>query len=319
MDIIAGLHDTLEIFVVGHSWLFVGWMVAVGAAIGSFLNVVVYRWPAGLSISHPPSRCPACKHPIRIRDNIPVLSWFLLRAKCRHCKSRISARYPIVEAIVALIFGILTWLVVRSLGSVTDESVSLRVARLAYYIVLPCCLVCLFLIDYDGNRAPRSLLLFAMIAASIPPLLLPDVRVLSDEIACGRDPARIMIDIVFGVAAGLLLGAVTAPVVQTLAFNTIWMTVVAGSYLGWKSVIVCSLLSVIASQIERLWRRNRIGCYGAFLASFAFVDIARRFTTHSDLSNLLTDGVRTPILLGVVALYALTVLVYVAYQAFYRS
>lgn len=75
----------------------------LGGAIGSFLNVVIWRVPEGMSLISPPSHCPKCGHPIRIHDNIPVLGWILLRGKCRDCREPISLRYPIVEAICMLI------------------------------------------------------------------------------------------------------------------------------------------------------------------------------------------------------------------------
>ncbi|MCA9172290.1 MAG: prepilin peptidase [Planctomycetales bacterium] len=80
------------------------WIGFVGGSIGSFLNVVVYRLPAGLSLVHPGSRCPHCGHAIRWYDNLPVLGWLGLRGRCRDCRAPISARYPIVEAIVMLLF-----------------------------------------------------------------------------------------------------------------------------------------------------------------------------------------------------------------------
>jgi leader peptidase (prepilin peptidase)/N-methyltransferase len=75
-----------------------------GLLIGSFLNVVIWRVPRGESIVSPPSHCPGCGTPIRPRDNIPVVSWLLLRGRCRECSSRISARYPLVEAATAALF-----------------------------------------------------------------------------------------------------------------------------------------------------------------------------------------------------------------------
>ena len=76
----------------------------LGLAIGSFLNVVAYRVPAGLSVVSPPSACPRCGHEITARDNVPIVSWVLLRASCRSCRAPISARYPIVEAITGVLF-----------------------------------------------------------------------------------------------------------------------------------------------------------------------------------------------------------------------
>jgi leader peptidase (prepilin peptidase)/N-methyltransferase len=79
------------------------WVYAaiVGACVGSFLNVCIYRWPEGLSVIRPRSRCPACETPIRWHDNVPVLGWLLLRGKCRECGARISIQYPLIELTTA--------------------------------------------------------------------------------------------------------------------------------------------------------------------------------------------------------------------------
>src|SRR5689334_10677304 len=83
----------------------------LGLAIGSFLNVVIYRVPAGLSVVHPPSACPQCGNQIRNRHNVPVLGWLMLRGRCYDCKEPISPRYPIVEAATGVLFAAATaWL-----------------------------------------------------------------------------------------------------------------------------------------------------------------------------------------------------------------
>jgi leader peptidase (prepilin peptidase)/N-methyltransferase len=89
-----------EFFVQGAALL-------VGLALGSFLNVVIARLPKGESVVHPPSRCPRCKHRIAPRDNVPVLSWILLRGRCRHCRKKISWRYPVVELTSGLLLLLL--------------------------------------------------------------------------------------------------------------------------------------------------------------------------------------------------------------------
>lgn len=85
--------------------LVAAWVITFGATVGSFLNVVIARVPAGESIVHPRSRCPRCKAPIAWHDNLPVLSWLLLRGRCRGCALPISLRYPVVE----LLGGLLAW------------------------------------------------------------------------------------------------------------------------------------------------------------------------------------------------------------------
>ena len=77
----------------------------MGLLIGSFLNVVIWRVPRKLSVVRPPSHCPQCETPIRPADNVPVLSWLLLRGKCRHCGNPIAVRYPLVEASCGVLFA----------------------------------------------------------------------------------------------------------------------------------------------------------------------------------------------------------------------
>ncbi len=98
----------------------------IGAAIGSFLNVCIYRWPAEQSVIRPRSRCPGCERAIAWYDNIPILSWVLLRGRCRHCATSISAQYPIIEAATALIW----------IGSVAAHGPTLEALRAALFLTL---------------------------------------------------------------------------------------------------------------------------------------------------------------------------------------
>ena len=87
----------------------IGSALIYGLVIGSFLNVVIFRLPEGKSIVSPGSRCPRCQTPISWRDNIPVLSFALLRGQCRHCRASISVRYPSVELFTGLVFALVAW------------------------------------------------------------------------------------------------------------------------------------------------------------------------------------------------------------------
>jgi leader peptidase (prepilin peptidase)/N-methyltransferase len=80
-----------------------------GAMLGSFLNVCIYRWPKEESVVRPRSRCPGCGNPIAWYDNIPVVSWLLLRGRCRHCHTSISIQYPLVELGTGLIWAGMAW------------------------------------------------------------------------------------------------------------------------------------------------------------------------------------------------------------------
>lgn len=85
-------------------WIWLIFVFAFGACIGSFLNVVIYRMPRDMSLVRPGSACPGCGKPIRFYDNIPIFSWLLLRARCRYCKTRISPRYFVIELLTGLVY-----------------------------------------------------------------------------------------------------------------------------------------------------------------------------------------------------------------------
>ena len=90
-------------------WLVAAFVGLVGLVVGSFLNVVAWRVPNGQSIVRPPSACPQCGHEIRRRDNVPVVSWLILRGKCRDCAAPISRTYPVTEAVTGLLFVLVFW------------------------------------------------------------------------------------------------------------------------------------------------------------------------------------------------------------------
>src|SRR4029077_3746335 len=87
-----------------HPAFLLVWLFVLGTIVGSFLNVVVYRLPRGMNIAFPGSHCPGCQKPIRWYDNMPIIGWLWLRGRCRDCGCKISARYPLVEATVGLLF-----------------------------------------------------------------------------------------------------------------------------------------------------------------------------------------------------------------------
>lgn len=130
----------------------------VGALVGSFLNVVIYRLGEGLSLVRPRSQCPGCKSPIAWFDNIPLLSWVLLRGKCRHCAAPISARYPMVELLAAC----LSW------GLVIRFGPSLQ---LLYVWPVAMAFLALVFIDLDHWFLPDSIVLPALAYAFLTTLV----------------------------------------------------------------------------------------------------------------------------------------------------
>ena len=137
-----------------------------GAVIGSFLNVVAYRLPRGESLAHPPSRCPSCGTPVKPYDNIPMLSWLLLRGRCRKCDEPISPRYPAVEAGTALLCALV----------VLAEGPEWRALLGIAFVLL---LVPIALIDLDTFTIPNKLtgpgaLIAVALVAIFSPGALPE-------------------------------------------------------------------------------------------------------------------------------------------------
>lgn len=157
------------------------WLGVVGACIGSFLNVVAYRMPRGMSVVWKPSHCPRCGRDIRPRDNVPVLGWLLLRGRCRDCGQPISPRYAVVEAVLGGAFLALAYLELFSGGANLPGGFSPRhgawqtvwnpdwpvVQLYAFHSALLSALLALGLIDQDGERAPPQVLAFAAAALAV--------------------------------------------------------------------------------------------------------------------------------------------------------
>ncbi len=135
-------------------------MGAFGTLIGSFLNVVIYRVPLGKSIVSPPSACGSCGHPVRGFDNIPLVSWLVLRGKCRDCSAAISIRYPLVELAGAVLFAAVT---LRFWASITQAAPGPAligsVLALVAFLYLGAISIALALIDLDTHRLPNVIVL----------------------------------------------------------------------------------------------------------------------------------------------------------------
>lgn len=145
-------------------WVWLTFITILGANVGSFLNVVVYRLPAGISLVTPPSRCPHCEHQLSMwrMENVPVLGWLWLRGKCRKCKAPISIQYPLVELLTAILFGgtyALFYMVdgwrppLGGLGYTFADTWPL----LMVYLVMIACLVAATLIDAKLYIIPLSI------------------------------------------------------------------------------------------------------------------------------------------------------------------
>jgi len=184
----------------------------LGLAVGSFLNVVIARVPAGQSVVRPRSRCPACGAAVRPTDNVPLLSWVRLRARCRDCSARISARYPLVEAGTAVLFAV----VAARLGPT---------AALPAFLYLTAVCVALAAIDLDTRRLPNVLTL---------PSYGVGLALLGVAALLGHDPGRLL-RAVEGMAVlyGLYFLLCWATAGRGLGFGDVKLAGVLGLYLGW--------------------------------------------------------------------------------------
>jgi leader peptidase (prepilin peptidase)/N-methyltransferase len=135
-------------------------IAAFGLAIGSFLNVVAYRVPLGMSVVSPASACPGCGNEIEARDNVPLLSWLVLRGKCRHCAEPISPRYIVVEAITGVAFvAVALRFLPGTLAAASVPALISGLLVLVAFLYLAAISVALSAIDIDVQRLPNTIVL----------------------------------------------------------------------------------------------------------------------------------------------------------------
>jgi leader peptidase (prepilin peptidase) / N-methyltransferase len=232
-----------------------------GLAIGSFLNVVIYRVPIGKSIVSPPSACPGCDQPIHAYDNIPVISWLLLRGKCRNCKTTISARYPLVELGTGILFGLVGW---RFAGDIIESTtagaaIAATLVLLAYAF-LAAIGVALAAIDIDTHTLPNVIVL--------PAYVVGVVLFAGSAIFGGAWDALLRAVIGAAVLFGAyLLLALAYP--RGMGFGDVKLAGVIGLFLGWLG-----------------WGSLIVGAFSAFLLGGIFsiaLLIARRVNRKSGI------------------------------------
>ncbi|WP_299485902.1 A24 family peptidase [Acaryochloris sp. IP29b_bin.137] len=229
-----------------------GLVVSLGASVGSFLNVVIYRLPEGLSLLHPPSRCPQCHTQLKPYDNVPVLGWLWLRGKCRYCHTPISSRYPLVEAATAGLF----------LGIFLLFGYQLQ--TLGYWLCASI-LVSLALIDWDVMLLPNPLTQLGVLSG----LTFQTVVGWHQQGVAGA--AQGFIFGALGVIAGIWLIDVIG-FLATLAFGRVAMgggdsklMAMIGAWLGWKQMLLTLFLACFAGSIVGLGGRvfGKIGRFQA--------------------------------------------------------
>ncbi len=210
--------------------------LAFGFAIGSFLNVCIYRIPARMSLAHPPSSCPRCKAPIKPVDNIPILSFILLGGKCRSCGASISWRYPLVEALTGLAFALIYGKYGLSASSVAA----------AFFVSV---LIVVSFVDLDTERIPNKIILPSMAVGAL--LAIPGFFGYEIVPLVGRGPLQPAIGFL-GAGGFLLAIALIAPVFfkkDAMGGGDVKLAAFAGLFLGGYAMVALFLSFLVGGIV----------------------------------------------------------------------
>lgn len=237
-----------------------------GSAVGSFLNVVIYRLPEGLSLLHPPSRCPTCHTRLKPYDNVPVFGWLWLRGRCRYCKTPIAVRYPFIEGLTGLLFLAAFWLL------------GLTWTTVGYWILLSW-LVVLTFIDVDTLTLPNGLTQSGLVLGLV--FQVWNGYGLSGAVA--------------GAVQGLMMGIIGAvlgiwifDIITLFASTALGQTAMGGgdaklaamlgAWLGWQGVLLSGFLACLVGAMVgggamalKLISRRQPMPFGPFLAVGAVI------------------------------------------------
>lgn len=249
------------------------WFFVVGSCVGSFLNVVIYRVPAGISVLAKASHCPVCRTPIAGRDNLPLIGWLKLQGRCRNCQTSISSRYPAVELTIGLMFLLLYFVELISGGTNLPGRTPNHYAGVLWILfytkwdlltlyLFHCFVLCAVfswvMMGRDGHRVPvkAAVITLALVvtAALIWPHLLPwtDGGILSlvtGDTAMPR-PALTADRLLSGAVVGLLSGWLVSRVCGVPCPSATWLLI--GVAFGWQAVVGISVLYVVARLLLNL-------------------------------------------------------------------
>jgi leader peptidase (prepilin peptidase)/N-methyltransferase len=251
-----------------------------GAAVGSFLNVVIYRVPEGLSLLHPPSRCPRCHTRLKPYDNVPVFGWLWLKGRCRYCRAPIAARYPLIETFTGGLFLVTFW------------GFGLSWTTLGYWLLLSW-LVALSFIDLDTLTLPNSLTQSGLVLGLIAQASIAYLQ--TGSWAAGLQG---LMQGVIGAVLGIWLFDLITLFASTALGQTAMgggdakLAAMLGAWLGWQGILLSGFLACVvgaivgggAMALHLISRRQPIP-FGPFLAIGAGLTI---FWGEAFISTYLT-------------------------------
>ena len=209
----------------------------LGLCIGSFLNVVIYRLPLGMSLAKPASHCPKCNEPIKWYDNIPLFSYIFLKGKCRHCKEKISIRYPLIE----LTNCILWFLCLMMFTNYIIPTNPMNWLKFIVSCFICSDLLCIFFVDFDRKEIPDVFIII---------LLLLGVLLLLEDISLNN----ILLKVFGFIGAGALFFIVNfvyklIKKKDGIGFGDVELVSCMGLILGGYNVVFCLLVSCVVGSI----------------------------------------------------------------------
>jgi leader peptidase (prepilin peptidase) / N-methyltransferase len=236
--------------------MLIAWAAGFGLLIGSFLNVVIHRLPREESLVMPRSRCPACQTPIRPWDNIPVVSFLLLRGRCRDCGQPISWRYPAVEALTGCLFV----LTVDRFGATLET---------LFLLIFLSSLVSISFIDLDHQVIPNVITLPGIPLGLMGGLVAGEPPILDRLIGALAGAGFLYLVLLYG-------GAVYGQ--DAMGEGDLNLIAVVGAFLGWRAVVITILMACLIGSVaglaliafKRLGRRQHIP-FGPFLSLGAVI------------------------------------------------
>jgi leader peptidase (prepilin peptidase)/N-methyltransferase len=230
----------------------------LGLIVGSFSNVCIYRIPRNKSIIYPASHCPKCRSNISPKDNVPLLSFILLKGRCRNCKSKISIQYPIVELLTGL-----TFLVIHLIYGLSIQSL--------IYIILSSALIIIALIDLNEQIVPDVISLPGIVIGFSISLFVPYISFINSALGIFVGGGIILI---IGLAGSVIFKK------EAMGGGDVKLAAMIGAFLGWRYVIISLFLGFFLGAVagivlilSKIKSREDVVPFGPFIVLGSFITL----------------------------------------------
>jgi leader peptidase (prepilin peptidase)/N-methyltransferase len=230
----------------------------LGLIVGSFCNVCIYRIPRNESIIYPASHCPNCRTKIKPVDNIPLLSYILLKGRCRNCESKISIQYPVVEFLIGLIYVIIYLIYGLSIQSLI-------------YIILSSALIIIAFIDLNKQIIPDVISLPGIVIGLILSFFVPYISFINSSLG-----------VVVGGGIILIIGLAGTAIFKKEAMGggDVKLAAMIGAFLGWRYVIISLFLGFFLGALagiflilSKIKSKEDVVPFGPFIVLGSFITL----------------------------------------------